>query len=267
MITEDQAIDILEAAHSGGYMDGNMPGDSEETVQLGEYYLAEARKAIDAGMKDEAIEKIVEIGGGESDAGADAVVDKSPVDSPDEPVDDPDPAETEGTVSRETRGSPSRGRPDVGEASSPLGENLPVPAEIEGDVAEMPRDLTKLSDRQLRRLHGEYNACLSRVTWLIAIESSDLANAMHMREHAFNKALKKLERLDPETDKPKLKIVLDAEAFDDPEWIDWDKKFRKHETKLKMLKSLKEIYASNVDRLSRDWTMRSEEWQRSGGKG
>ena len=144
-------------------------------------------------------------------------------------------------------------------------EHLPVPPHIEGDPDPMPRDLTTTNDKEVRRLSSEYNAYLTRVTYLLGLASSDLAMAEHLLEAEHARALRDIDKIDPLGDgkKQKLAKILESEILADPEVKRLSDEVTGHQQKVIVLKSLKEIYSGNVDRLSREWTMRQNEWEKS----
>lgn len=144
-------------------------------------------------------------------------------------------------------------------------ERFPVPPEIEGDPPEMPRDLTAIGDRACRKLHSEFNAWLARVQYLIGVERSDQAAAEALAERHVNLAYRDIEKTD-EAGKRKSAAALKAEAETDAEAIEWKQRAAAHGAKLTMLYSLRDIYAGNVERLSRDWRMRRDEFDMTGGK-
>ncbi len=74
-------------------------------------------------------------------------------------------------------------------------------------------------------------------------------------------ALKATPKKDGE--KSKLKEVLDAEAREDPEFEKLDGEVRNHQNDVTTLKALVDIYGGNVDRLSREWTMRQDEYEKT----
>lgn len=284
---EAVARKILEAAREGGYLDQEIPDKLTDLLSLGEYYFDEAKKAEATGMNDEAITRIVEIGNG---AKSEAPPEPEPEPAPDPEV-LPDGlesayvgvdemSETDIRRMEQDKEDPVEGgagrqqvdrQEEVGTEEVPRDrvdgiENLPVPGEIEGDISEMPRDLTKLNDREVRRLHGEYNAALARATWLVAIATSDLSNAEHLYDAEVRRATGEIrDRLEGAGTKA-TRNDIDNEALMDREVGRRASEMRTKSSDLAKLKALREIYKGNVDRLSREWTMRGEEFERSGGK-
>lgn len=142
-------------------------------------------------------------------------------------------------------------------------ENLWIPPEIKGETVQMPSDITTLPDMQVRRLYSIFGAYVSRVKYLVSQEQSALANATHMREAAYRKAYREnFEFLSQTSGKP-TNALCDSYAVQDTELIKWEERVSEHSDKLSTLKALSDIYSSNCDRLSRESTMRHNEWERS----
>jgi hypothetical protein len=140
----------------------------------------------------------------------------------------------------------------------PTRERLPVPGHIEGDARAMPRDLSTLPDVEIRKLSGEYNAYLARTIFLLSTESAALVMAQHVLEGEKSRAMKNL----PKADKKMTVKEKEAEIADDPQVKEWSKAVSHHEANVAVLKGLKEIYSGNVSVLSREWTMRQNEWEK-----
>lgn len=246
----ESAVSIINEAKAGGFEDKPVPEDPAEAIARGEYFYEEAKKAYAEGLRDNEIQSIIWIGA--------------------TALDEPIPDKMESTYPRRSNGGLSESDEretenapiDVTEKNAE-NENLPVPQHIEGETEQMPRDLTKLSDKDVRKLSGEYQAYLARVTYLLAVESSDLASAEHLLDAARAKAMREMNTHDSKTDKPKLAKVIEAEILAVPEVAELTAAVAKHQQKVIMWKSLKEIYSGNVDRLSREWTMRQNEWEKS----
>jgi hypothetical protein len=150
------------------------------------------------------------------------------------------------------------------EAERFMGANkLPIPQTLPVDNPALPGDLTTLDDRVLRQYHSLYNGFLGRARWLLGIATGDLIRAEHLRDEAFRVALLKVNRIDPKTEKPKSVATLDAEAKESADYQMWAQAANDHEREVAMRKSVVEIYQGNVAVLSREWTMRTEEFERS----
>jgi hypothetical protein len=285
------ALEILNEAKEAGFEDQPIPDTDEKLIARAEHFHTEAKKLWDNQedelLKDVDVRRVVQsiIYLGDSPLPEDdkmkTGIQETPDGkrmvyvTPDDKVRETYPRRSSGGLSesdeRETDSYPTD--KDVQEKVARVNElnnlttreHLPVPAHIEGDPDQMPRDLSNLVDKEIRRLSGEYNAYLTRATYLLGLESSDLANAEHLLEAARAKALRNLDLTDPLGDgkKQKLAKVIDAELLSDPGVIEWSAAVNKHQQQVIVLKSLKEIYSGNVDRLSREWTMRQNEWEKS----
>lgn len=216
---------ILECAHEGGYLD-EMP-DENELIEQGEFYLEHAKAAVEAGNSDETIEKIVELGTSPEEG-----LSKEPEEEP--------PTET------------------VTE------ENLPIPKQIEGDPPVMPRDTSELGDKDVRRLMGEFNACLARATWQLTTSLDKELRLKQLREDAHRRAYLAEEGEAREHGAKLTKEMLDFAARESEEYQKYDAELYEASKTVRNYKALKEIYQGNIDRLSREGTLRDDEARRDG---
>lgn len=140
-------------------------------------------------------------------------------------------------------------------------EGLPIPPELEGEPPVLPRDLTQKGDTEVRRLHSEFAAALARANYLVSLETADEYAAKMIYERLYARALARVERTYAEGDKVKSKTVpqLEAEAAQDQEVQEWAERYHTHHVQNTFLKSIRDGYKDYCDRLSRDWTMRTEE--------
>lgn len=138
--------------------------------------------------------------------------------------------------------------------------NLPIPSDYGDTPPEFPRDISVLSDRQLRTLHAEFAAMLARANWLLAIEETDELTARQMADLKFALAIRTAsDELDQVTSKPKTVSRLEAEAAGDEEVREWRAKQNGHYVQVKLLKALRDNYQMICERISREWTMREKE--------
>lgn len=141
---------------------------------------------------------------------------------------------------------------------------LPIPPEIEIEIPDIPLDLTNLSDREIMRLHGVYNACSARANWLYAQEEAGESAAKKIADHIYNEWVVSADKIDAKSKKPKTKDVLYAEAILETDSLgEWWDTYKTHATSAKKYSRLRDIYDNNCDRLSRQWTMRTEEKEHS----
>jgi hypothetical protein len=147
--------------------------------------------------------------------------------------------------------------------SDHLESGLPIPPEIEGTPPKLPLDLTELSDKQVRWLHGAFNACSARVGWLYAIEEGGENAAKQIADDHEESYVVSADRKDI-GGKPKSMALLKAEAKENvPDIAKWRKREKTHSIASSRYKRLFEIYNSNCERLSREWSMRVQERESS----
>ena len=251
------ARDVLAEAASGGYLDQELPEAEGEFIELAEYYASEATKAFEAGMKDDHVIAIMNLSGMKA--------------SPPVLSESAEPEEHEGTPPGEFQsdnlggfapGITDEDVPPITKDHSFFNEGLPIPNPVEVSL-DMPTDLTDLGDKQLRRLYSAFGAYLSRARWLLAISSSNLANANHLKDEAFRIAYINTNRFIKLRDKKATKDLIENEAREDDNYKTWEEKVVKHNQEVIHWRALVDIYSDNVNRLSREWTMRTEEYERS----
>lgn len=216
---------ILNEAISGEFLD-TMPETEEEILEQGQYFAEQAQKEYNSGW-------------GKSNETVVAIVNLLP--------------------SEEPANSPSQAQPDsgVGSGSSAFFRGLPLPQANESEPIQMPFDVSSLSDSDIRKYHGIFNHYFSRVRYELAEENSQLVAAEHLRDEAFRQAYSRLDK-----DGKTLK-ALETEAMARPEYISWNNNVLDHEKNVIKLKALSEIYAKNVEVLSREATIRQNEYERS----
>lgn len=198
----------------------------EDVLEQGEFFFQHAQGAVEAGEADDCIEKIVEIGT-HPEAGFE----------PEE---------------------------DIPSAPEVTRENLPIPRQIEGDPPVMPMDTSDLGDKAVRRLMGEFNACLGRVIYLIQDALDDELRLKQLKEDSYRRAYLAEEQAARENDIKLTKEALDFAARESEEFQDYDQRLFEASKLVRNYKALKEIYQGNIDRLSREGTLRDDEARRDG---
>lgn len=149
-------------------------------------------------------------------------------------------------------------------ASSAFFRDLPIPHVSPGAQGiEMPWDIAGLSDLQLRKYHGLMSHYFSAARYLLAEENALLDGSEKIKDDAFRKALKRISDEAIKKDTKKSAVVLNAEASLDESFQEWDEKVKQHEGDAGRLKALVDIYGKNVDVLSREATIRQNEFERS----
>lgn len=261
---------ILSEVAAGGWLDRELPEDEKDLVELAEYFVGEARLAAEEdGMgNDEHILAIINL------AQASPPVLSAPVgpDSPEGPPGEIDSVtktpitqEYEDKVTKEAlvRETYPR-RSSGGYSESDLREvhELPIPPATEEVTYDMPVDLTDVGDKAVRRLYIAFGGYLNRTRWLLALAESSLANATHLRDDEYRKAYLYEYREAKSVGEKPTQNVLELMAKESPNYIEWNEKVQQHAQEVSKLKALKDIYGGNVERLSREWTMRTEQYER-----
>lgn len=284
----DVAKAILQEAVTGEFQNPDeVPEDEAGITALADWYVEEANKAYAAGVRYDELLAILRLADPSwteevPENYSPVVGGMEPVETPpweeDKKVEDSYPRRSSGGLSEsdEREGTAAlkelvdaiaehvviTTHSDTKAASVAQVDHLPVPHEWQDEPSELPRDFTQLSDREVRKLSSEYNAYFTRTLWLLAIERSDLANATHLLDDAQRKALLQVEKKDS-SGKAKTIAVMEAEAGNDPDVQTYSGKVYTHEDRIIVLKALSEIYSSNIERLSREASMRKDEFERS----
>ncbi len=216
---------ILKAAQEGGYLD-TIPEDPNDIVREANYYVIEADKAYKNGMKgDKTIIAIRNLAKkmGEEQDKADQAI--------------------------------------FGSDKPKLYRGLPEPEDLHGEPTSLPRDFTELSPKEIRKLHAEYNAYYARARWMLAVATNKLAGKTSLRDAEYRKAYMNAYTIAGE--KKPTREVLDFTASSDERVKELNDAVRAFQEDVTSYKALTEIYGGDVDRLSREWTMRQDEDKRN----
>lgn len=239
-ITNEKHARAVISEAKGFGLDVGSPETNEEIIKLANQIYAYALEAREEGMKGEHIKTIINLTEN---------FEEQPVeeDLPEETV----PAGTEDDEDKQFYMKSIEER---------IAENIPVPPEIEGEPPNLPIDLNELSDKEVMRLHGAFTACSARVNWLYAVEEAGEASAKFIANKKISDYIAIADKKDDETKKPKTMEVLKAEARANDEEINyWKSLQEKHEVSAKKYHLAAEIFNNNVERISRHWTMRTQE--------
>lgn len=144
-------------------------------------------------------------------------------------------------------------------------ENLFVPDPLPEDVIELPFDLTDCSNTEIRKLHGAFNAYSARAAYVLMIEEQCERSCGYIAEQKMAEYIDSIEKIDEETKKPKSVTALEAEAKQDETVSLWLNRKHEHGSVAIAMRKERDMYDKTVTVLSREWTMRSEEFQHSGG--
>jgi hypothetical protein len=234
-----RAQSIINEAKSHEVYEDELPEEEDDQILLAEELVEVANDAFNEGNRSEAVTSIK--------FAAEILIDNSENKEPEE---------------EQTK----LGRKDdelyEAEYKEALTEptELPIPPEIQEEIPELPLDLTELSDKEVMRFHGAFNALSARANWLYAQQEAGESAAKKIVDHMYDLWVVTANKVDPTSKKPKTKDVLRAEAIQEVDSLGiWVDRQQTHATKAKKLSRLRDIYDNNCDRLSRHWTMITEE--------
>lgn len=223
-----RALAILNEAKSGGMLKKQIPFDTETQIKLANYVVEEARARKDKGENGPHITNILFT---------------ADVDWTNSLKEDEDDKKFNSYLKAE------------------LENGLPIPPEIKGDIPELPMDLTIISLKELRRLHGAFNACAARVGFLYAMEETAEAAAKMIANNYEEKYIATADRKDIGGKAKAMKLLQIEAAENYPQIKKWRSRERDHSIKANQYKRLLESYNQSCDRLSREFTMRQDESQ------
>lgn len=256
----DSAVAILNEAKSLGFYDKPLPESERDRTYAAEELVHEAQTAYDKGARGDAVTRILAI--------ASSVVPTVRSEINERPPEEPLNGDGHAVQTLQNQGQHT-GLQGVTQAKELAiarikKERLPVPSAIEGEPPVLPRDMSQLADKSLRRLHSEFNAVLAYSNWLVAMDEADELAARQIVDHYTALAISRADKIDPATNKPKSVAILEAEAYSDPNVKEWRLNQSRFFVNIKLLKSLRDTYLSNVERISREYTMREGERNGSG---
>jgi flagellar basal body rod protein FlgC len=258
---------ILSEVAAGGWLDREIPEEEKDLIDLADYFVEEARLALGDGMDNEHINAIINLAKASPPVLSDAAVHNHDGAPPGEINDWDEGKEQVGGayfVPKEVADTyPRRSSGGFSESDLRDYEGLPIPQAVESAYAQdMPTDLTELGDKAVRRAYSAFGSYLNRARWRLAIANSNLANANHLKDEAYRTEYIRVKR-EAITNEEKLTIEdLQNLAKDSDQYKEWSKRVADHSAEATNWKALVEIYGGNVDRLSREWTMRTEQYER-----
>lgn len=142
-------------------------------------------------------------------------------------------------------------------------EALPIPKDPDFKYEHLPADFTELTDMEIRRYSSHNQHFLNRARYLLSQVINHQANALHLRDEAYRRAYKEShDSIVNEGERP-TKDLIDSYAKEDAEFKRYDEDAIEAQADIVSLKALVEVYSGNVERLSREWTMRQNEWEKT----
>jgi hypothetical protein len=143
-----------------------------------------------------------------------------------------------------------------------VSDKLPIPKDPDFEYTHLPTDFTTLTDIEIRRYSSHNQHFLNRARYLLAQVINHQASALHLRDDVYRKAyIKYNDELEAAGERA-TKDLINSYATQDEEWKRYDADARKAQADITSLKALVEVYSGNVERLSREWTMRQNEWEK-----
>lgn len=140
-------------------------------------------------------------------------------------------------------------------------ERLHVPEKIKGTAPELPQDLTTLDNIALQKLHSAFTAYAYRIGYLRMLEEGYAKTAKMAADELTETLLS-----DWKPEKNETVTSIKAKIDQDENVKRLRRAQHKHEVFSSSYKMQQENYNGLLDRISRFWTMRREEWEMSGSK-
>ena len=144
-------------------------------------------------------------------------------------------------------------------------QRMHIPEPPADAAPEIPWDWTKLSDAELQRLHSTFHGFAYYVDYRYSRESRIALACKQAADEMARELLVAAAKYD-EKGKEIRVTFLEAEIEADENVKLWRYRQRRHEAFASALRSEREGYFKLLEGLSRHESMRTDEWQRSGGK-
>lgn len=185
----------------------------------------------------------------------------------DDPIDDDDPAEAEMQDREEPENDPDGEHLKlVKKVTDRVDEEFfSVPKKLPREITELPFDMTQESDESIRRLHSAFTSYFARAAYVAKLEGQLADACKFIADKKSAEIIASTSKIDPDTKKEKTATVLKAEAESDPVVSMWRDRHQTHSMISNNSKKDCEIYDRNISSLSREWTMRHEEYEHTGG--
>lgn len=264
---------ILSEVAAGGWFDTEIPENEEDLINLAESYVEEAKQWIEGGNpEEEHVNAIINLAKGvptsppvlSQSAELNQIEETAPGEI-DSVIKESITQEYEDRITKEAlvrETYPRRSSGGYSESDFRVPDELPVPKPNPETTYDMPTDLTEVGDKSLRRLYSAFNAYSGRARWMLAISTSNLANANHLLDAEYRKMYSFYARDLAIKGERATKDTLESFAKESEEYKEWEEKVLKHEKEVIHWRALSDIYGKNVEVLSREWSMRTEQYER-----
>lgn len=142
--------------------------------------------------------------------------------------------------------------------------NLPIPKDPDFDYTHLPADFTDLTDKEIRRYSSHNQHFLNRAIYLLSNVANHNADANYLKDDAYRRAYVRFhDELEAAGERTTKDLVDSYVRTQDEEFRRYDKDAKEAQEQVVSLKALVEIYRGNIDRLSREATMRQHEWEKT----
>jgi hypothetical protein len=264
VLTDNIARAILSEVAAGDWLDKEIPEDESEIIDLAGYYVDHALEWIAEGNPDnQHINAIINLSKVSPPVLSEVAVhnhDGTPpgeIKTKEEKVRETYPRRSSGGYSESDLRVDSE---ELDWENAVVKEGLPIPQRTEEEAPlNMPTDLTDLGDKALRRLYSAFNSYLGRARWMLAISSSNQANATHLRDESYRVSFLSAYKKSKLEGEKLSQAILEQLAQDTENYKSWSVKVRKHSDEVTSWRALSDIYSKNVEVLSREWSMRIDE--------
>jgi hypothetical protein len=138
---------------------------------------------------------------------------------------------------------------------------MPTPMDLERPPTEMPDDLTSIGDIEQRRLHSQFNALASRARYLQGIEAAKARACGRVKDNYLKQPMRDARK---ELGSGASVGEVRGLAEEKSEVVQtWTAREQRHADRAEAYGTFRSFYSTDVEVLSRDWTMRSQEEQGS----
>lgn len=254
----EKAQVIINEAKSAGAYEGPLPEDEALAIKEAERIIEQALAAYRAGVKGDAVMTILNL--------------SQDLDIPDKEKGDLDNRSVAATIISpnipDDNGNASVDlvkelEPDIEKeyeegVVGAIDPAIPIPKPPE-NLPELPADFTELNTLQLRRFMSAYNAAAVFTAWQLSVEENLQEAAKFLGDMLFDTIVEQVHSENADA----LAKVITAKTNQNPQIKLWRKRELSHKTKARTYKRTLESYERTGDRLSREWTIRSEDLKTS----
>jgi len=259
---------ILAEVAEGGWLDTNIPEEEKDLVELTSYYINKTKQWVEDGNPSDrhinAIIGLATVTGTNSPPVLSETVENTNEEVPPGEILKEDLDWENAILADEVAATyPRRSSGGYSEDDLRVDKDLPIPSPLpEGAPLEMPTDLTEVGDKPLRRLYSAFTSYWGRARWKLGVATNNLVNATHLRDEVYRSTYIKELREAAIAGEKVTQAALENSAKNTEGYKAWDQRVTEHEQEINEWRALADIYSKNVEVLSREWTMRTEQYER-----